>query len=367
MILTHLRLIHWRNIASAALELRPGLTVFTGQNAQGKTNILEGVHYLATASSHRTRRDQELIQWGESTAYIRGEITGPTTSHLVECGIEPGKRLLKHDGQPLARVGDLYGMVRVALFAPEDLEIIQGSPEHRRRFLDMTIAQMQAGYLRLLQQYRRALRQRNQVLRSLKANGMHSEIPQLEVWDRSVADLGGQIAAARRVAIGKLGPILREHYHGLAEQESVEIGYDSRSEGVLPTEIADSILDLLRTHRHSDVERGSTEYGPHRDDITITLDGRSVAVFGSQGQRRTSALALRLSEAQLLAEECGEPPVLLVDDVIYEMDRERRGRFWTRIPENYQLLVTATDHRELAAARECGGMFHVENGSIRPA
>ena len=107
MILTHLRLIHWRNIASAALELRPGLTVFTGQNAQGKTNILEGVHYLATASSHRTRRDQELIQWGESTAYICGEITGPTTSHLVECGIEPGKRLLKHDGQPLARWGPL--------------------------------------------------------------------------------------------------------------------------------------------------------------------------------------------------------------------------------------------------------------------
>ncbi|MFH1742081.1 MAG: DNA replication/repair protein RecF [bacterium] len=366
MYLTHLRLRNWRNIAAADLDLSPGLTIFAGPNAQGKTNILESVHFLATASSHRTRRDRELIQWGQPATHIRCEVTSGTTSHKLECGLEHSNRILKRDDQPLARVGDLYGTLRVTLFAPEDLEIIHGGPDRRRRFVDMTVAQMRAGYVRLLQTYRRALRQRNGILRSTRPGCQKSHDEQLDIWDASVAELGGQVVAARREAIGKLTPIFQSHYNGLAAEETAALNYETRSEGESAAEIAESILTLLTTHRASDLDRGSTGYGPHRDDISIELENRPLAVFGSQGQRRTGALALRLAEAQLLEEESGESPVLLVDDVIYEMDQERRRRFWERIPDQYQLLVTATDHRELAAARRCGGMFHVNSGSLHP-
>lgn len=367
MFLASLRMRNWRNIAATDLELKPGLTIFAGPNAQGKTNILEAVHYLATASSHRTHRQEELVFWGQPAAHIRGEVISGTTSHVLECGLEHGRRLLKRDDQPLHRVGDLYGTLRVTLFAPEDLEIVSGGPQERRRFLDMTVAQMRPGYVRLLQRYRRALRQRNQVLRSMRSSIGSIRDTELDVWDASLAELGAEVVAIRQEAVSKLAPIFQDQYDALAAEGAAKIAYKTRCKGESAGEISQSILALLRMHRRSDLERGMTAVGPHRDDFSITLEARELSTFGSQGERRTAALALRLAEAQLLAQESGEPPVLLIDDVVYEMDQDRRQRYWERIPDDYQLLVTATDHRELVATRSYGGMFHVTCGSLHPA
>jgi DNA replication and repair protein RecF len=341
--------------------------MFVGPNAQGKTNVLEAVYYLATASSHRTHRHEDLVRWDQPAAHIRGEVISETTCHVLECGLEHGGRVVKRDDQPLARVGDLYGTLRVTLFASEDLNIVSGAPQERRRFLDMAVAQVRPGYVRLLQQYRRALRQRNEVLRSTPSGSGSNRSPQLDVWDVSVAGLGGEVVAARQEAVRKLAPIFQNQYGGLAMEGTAILSYKTRCEGGSPAEIAQSILALLRLHRRSDLERGTTSLGPHHDDLSMALDGRHLSVFGSQGEQRTAALALRLAEAQLLAQESGEPPVLLVDDVLYEVDRDRRQRYWKGIPGEYQLLVTATDPRELAATRQCGGMFHVTSGSLHPA
>jgi len=366
MFVATLRLRNWRNIESADLTLEPGLTVFVGANAQGKTNILEAVYYLATASSHRTRRNEDLIRWEQPAAHVRGEVAG-TINHVLECGLERKRRILKRDGEPLSRVGDLYGTLRAAFFTPEDLEIVSGSPEQRRRFLDMAVAQVRSGYVRLLQRYKKSVRQRNEVLRSHRGGSSSALENQLQVWDMSLAKLGADIVTARTDAVNSLAPVFQEHYHGLAKEGVTDLSYQTRCEGESESELSESIVQHLQRYRQRDLERGTTTVGPHRDDLSITLDERPLAVFGSQGQRRSAALALRLAESQLLAQKTGEPPVLLIDDVLYEMDRERRRRFWERTPEEYQLLVTATDHQELAATRRCGGMFHVERGSIYPA
>ncbi len=367
MYVRTLRLRNWRNIENADLAFQPGLNVFVGANAQGKTNILEAVFYLATVSSHRTNRNEDLIHWDQPAAHIRGEVIDRTTSHMLECGLERRRRILKRDSESVSRVGDLYGTLRAAFFTPEDLEIVCGSPEQRRRFLDMAVAQTRPGYVRLLQRYRKIVRQRNEVLRSSRGAVGPTLDSQLHVWNVSLSELGAEIVAARKDAIQKLAPAFQEHYHGLAEEGTTSLDYPTRCEGDTLEELSRSILQQLDRTRQRDLDRGTTTVGPHREDLSITLEERAIAVFGSQGQRRTAALALRLAESQMLAEESGEPPVLLIDDVLYEMDKERRRRFWDRMPEEYQLLVTATDHQELAATRHCGGMFHVERGSIYPA
>lgn len=368
MYLASLRLKNWRNIEDAQVRLDPSVTVFVGGNAQGKTNILEAVNYLATASSHRTRQLGDLVRWGQTAAHISGEVLSGGILHVLECGLEGGRRILRRDGQDLARVGDLYGTLRITLFAWEDLGIVTGGPEARRRFLDMIVAQLQPGYIRILQQYRRAVRQRNNALHSLLSNNTAARPSALlDVWDSAVARLGGEVVTIRQQAVKKLAPIFESRYEPIAEETGIRLVYKTRLEGTRPEEISQSILDHFHKHRSRDIQLGATSVGPHRDDMTILLGNRPLATFGSQGQQRTAVLALRLAQAELLARESGEPSVLLVDDVVYELDRDRRRRFWESIPAQHQALVTTTDHRDLAVGRDYGGIYHVKNGCLDPA
>ena len=363
MILTSLLVRNFRLIKEASLSLRRGIQIVEGLNAQGKTSLIEAILFLATSTSHRTRREDELIRWGEETAFLRGQVESASASLRIECGLEKRRKLIKLDGAVLPRVGDLYGHLRVVLFAPEDLEIIAGSPQDRRRFLDMAIAQRRPSYITLLQRFRKALRHRNHILKQLQQRARSTSLQELEVWDQPFLDSAADVVSWRCQTVQKLAPLVNQFYEGLASDGPLAIGYPFGI-GMEREEIHRALNDRLRRSRPADIERGATHIGPHRDDPTLHLNEKNLAHFGSQGQRRASALALRLAEARLCAEETGAQPLLLIDDVVHEMDNIRKARFWEQVDLAGQLIVTATDRGHLGAGLEPTSVFQVRNGKI---
>lgn len=362
MILSSLLVRNFRLIHETALLLQSGMQLFLGQNAQGKTSLIEAVLFLSTSTSHRTRREEELIRWGEKAAFLRGHIENEET-HTLECGLEKNRKSIKIDGVVLPRVGDLYGHLRSVLFAPEDLAIVGGSPQERRRFLDMAIAQFNPQYIQVLQHYRHALRQRNQILKRLQARRSPAGDKELDAWNRPFVEFAAQVIFQRADTIRRLAPLVEEHYAGLADDGPFAISYPAGADGGVEA-IRESFLERIQRIRSPEIERGNTLAGPHRDDLPLLLAGKNLTLFGSQGQRRAAALALRLAQAQLCREWVGYWPLLLIDDVVHEMDNNRRSRFWRRIDPGGQAIVTATDRDHLGIGMEPICIFKVENGSI---
>jgi len=363
MILSSILIRNFRAITEVSLRFNPGMQLFLGCNAQGKTSLVEAILFLSTSTSHRTRREEELIRWNQDTAYLRGEVESEEETIPIECGLEKRKKTIKIDGNPLPRIGDLYGHLRTVLFAPEDLAIIGGSPQDRRRFLDMSISQMDPSYIRLLQQYRRALKQRNHLLKRLQIGRNSSLEKELAVWEQPFLDFAVQVIQERVKTVNHLSPFAADHYAGLADDGPLALSYPAYDTDEAER-IRENLNEKLERLRASEIDRGASLAGPHRDDILFTLDGKNLGPFGSQGQRRTAALALRLSEAALCRERVGHWPLLLIDDVLHEMDNIRRAHFWDRIDPSGQSIVTATGREHLGAGFDPAQIFKVDNGSI---
>lgn len=363
MILTHLQIRHFRNIAQASFPLHAGLNLFEGQNAQGKTNIIEAVLFLATSLSHRTRREEELIRWGEETAYLKGSVEDGDAEVMLECGITKQRKSVKVDGAPLPKIGDLYGKLRVVLMAPEDLEIITGSPQSRRRFLDMAISQHDPKYISCLQSYKKALKQRNHLLKRLQLKRSSNPKAELAAWDQHYIQYAAQVMVRRINALRDLHPIAERLYAGLADDGPFDIHYSLELE---PDEESARhyLAQKLEKSLAHDIERGSTHHGPHRDDVLCLLNGKNLNVFGSQGQRRTAALALRMAEAHWCRQITSASPLLLIDDVIYEMDNSRRKRFWDLMDTTAQVIITTTDRTQLGIRLQPSVIYQVNYGEV---
>ncbi|HNT35304.1 MAG TPA: DNA replication/repair protein RecF [bacterium] len=363
MFLNQIKVRNFRNIEAADLKLGTGYNVFLGANAQGKTNILESILFLATSTSHRTLREKYLIRHGQDVAYIQGEIDTRRGPVRLESGLSLEKKILKVQGRPLSRVGDLYGHLRVVLFAPEDLFLIKGSPRLRRKFLDLAIAQVQPDHVPLLQSYRKLLRQRQTILRQRADHpGLNA---QLDAWEQQLAIPAAEIVSRRRSLVTKL----TERTRHLAEQLSggadcLELIYRSSVGDFDPAQGVPVFLERFRASRERDRQQKQSTVGPHRDELSFLLHGRDVAVFGSQGQVRAASLVLRLAEASLIETEAGEAPVLLIDDVIFEMDAGRRTRFFALLPKASQGLVTATQQQDVAPLIDAGHVFEVKMGTF---
>ncbi|MDP8243109.1 MAG: DNA replication/repair protein RecF [Candidatus Hinthialibacter antarcticus] len=364
MYLSSLLIRNFRLIQDASLEFGPGLHLALGLNAQGKTSLIEAVVFLSTSTSHRTRKEEELIRWGDDTAFLRGVVDQNGQQETLSCGVEKKRKVVKVDDQPLPRISDLYGRLRTVLFAPEDLIIVAGSPQERRRFIDMAIAQIDSEYIPLLQQYRRLVKQRNHVLRRMQLDKRNDLTKELDVWNHPFLDAAAQVAERRGEFIDQIAPLLERFYAGLADDGPCRIEYPAAAPGDAEA-IREDLAKRLERTRAKEIDRGSTQLGPHRDDAPITLDGKSLAQFGSQGQRRAASLALRLAEADNARNAVGAPPVLLIDDVVYEMDNTRRKRFWDNIDFSGQLIVTATDKDHLGATLNPTQTFEVSHGAIR--
>ena len=363
MRLESIELKNYRNYTSAHIEPCAEVSVFAGNNAQGKTNILEAVYLCCTGRSHRTQHDRELIKNGELSGSVKVDGLRRDGLHDVEIQLScDGKRRIKVVGNTVSKSGELLGHITGVLFAPEDLRMVKDGPDVRRRFIDMELSQLRPAYYYALQRYNRALKQRNTYLKECSLNGKSADM--LEVWDLQLAQSGAQIMKARADFVGRLSQTAQEIHAAVADgREKLEVGYSPNviSNGDTD-EIESALSDALLASRAGDIRRCITQVGPHRDDISVKVDGLDARAYSSQGQVRTCALSLKLSEIDIMKTVTGEPPVLMLDDVMSELDPQRRRLLVSRL-EGVQTLITCTDKDDLAGA-EIGKLFHVKNAVI---
>jgi len=370
MRLERLEVVDFRNHDRAAVELPAGVSALVGPNGVGKTNLLEAVGYLATLGSHRVGQDAALIRAGSSSAVIRAAVQRAGRRLLVDVELRPGSGVRgRVNRAPVPRARDLLGVVRATVFAPEDLGLVRGDPEERRRFLDTLATQRLPRYHGSRQDYDRVLRQRNTLLRSAGGRLPTSALATLEVWDEKLASAGAELWSERLRLVAALTPRVELAYQRLAGRDDVvDVAYVSSVAGNAgldpdPAKLAQALRERLVADRTREVERGITLSGPHRDDLALALRGLPARTHASHGEAWSLALALRLGSHRLLAEE-GEEPVLLMDDVFAELDRQRRDRVAEAALAAEQTIVTAAIPEELPG--ELGAaVFHVEPGSVQ--
>jgi DNA replication and repair protein RecF len=343
-----LTLHHFRNLHGLEFRPSPGLNLIAGPNGHGKSNLLESLHFLALAHSHRTRKDKDLIAWGEEAFVIRGEGHSGQRAHVQSVEYREGGSRVKVEGLESRRLGDLMGHFLLVAFSPEDLDLLRGGPQERRRFLDVLLCQHDPSALDVLRRYRQALKQRNAVLRW---NLTEAETALLDAYEETLAEAGADIMKRRLDWVGKLAPKASEIYREIGappgeKSEALELRMTgSRETPEDLVSLRENLLARLREKRVQDRENGLTSVGPHRDDLLTFLDGKTVRDFASQGQKRSVALALKLAAARLLEEASGLPPILILDDVFAELDPGRRERFGALITGRGQAFI-ATPRRE---------------------
>jgi DNA replication and repair protein RecF len=368
--LRRLAVVDFRSWEHAELDLAPGVTVLVGPNGVGKTNLVEAAGYLATLGSHRVGQDAALIRAGSSSAVIRAAVQRAGRRLLVDVELRPGSGVRgRVNGAPVPRARDLLGVVRATVFAPEDLGLVRGDPEERRRFLDTLATQRLPRYHGSRQDYDRVLRQRNTLLRSAAGRLPASALATLEVWDEKLASAGAELWSERLRLVAALTPRVELAYQRLAGRDDVvDVAYVSSVAGNAgldpdPAKLAQALRERLVADRTREVERGITLSGPHRDDLALALRGLPARTHASHGEAWSLALALRLGSHRLLAEE-GEEPVLLMDDVFAELDRQRRDRVAEAALAAEQTIVTAAVPEELPGELNAA-VFHVEPGSVQ--
>ena len=357
-----LALREFRSYEKAEVYPSEGMNVFSGPNAQGKTNLLEALHLACTGRSHRTARDEELIRWGQPSAKVTVQAAQRDGTHEVSVVLLRGQKKKKNvliGARQAERIGELFGHVCCVLFSPEDLSVVKGGPSERRRFLDMQISQLRPAYFYALQRSARALAQRNALLR--EADARPSLLRTLDAWDEQLAEAGDAVVRVRREVTEALAREAREE-HLLLTGGAEELTLRLSSEAAKEENPGEAILRKLRETREEDVRRGTTGTGIHRDDLSILLNGKDARVYGSQGQQRTAVLSMKLAQTAFAEQERGEPPILMLDDVMSELDPVRRRLLIERI-DRLQTFVTCTDPSDLAGAPE-GKRFRVRSGSV---
>jgi DNA replication and repair protein RecF len=347
MYLKTLQLRHFRNYKEQQVEFTAPKTILVGNNAQGKSNLLEAVELLATLRSHRTFRDRDLIQEGEEFAQIRASLKreiGISTLNLILR--RNGRRTANLNGENLRRQMDFLGILNAVQFSSLDLELVRGGPEGRRHWLDTLLIQLEPIYAHILQQYNQVLRQRNAFLKrhveALHATSLQSE---LAVWDAQLAIAGTRVIRRRERAIKRLAPIAKmwhANISGSTEILQVKYAPNVPLEQNQPEKVQQAFLEKLQQRAIAELHQGTTLVGPHRDEVELTINNTPARQYGSQGQQRTLVLALKLAELQLIEEVVGEPPLLLLDDVLAELDLSRQNQLLDTIQDRFQTLITTT-------------------------
>jgi len=378
--LRHLSLTNFRNYARLELDFPTRVVVLQGENAQGKTNLLEAIYYLAITKSPYADSDRQLINWlayREELPFARlvaeVECNGGPRSIEITLMQAPGshemstpgilRRSLKVNGVK-RRAIDMVGQMQVVLFLPEDIDLVSGPPAHRRRYLDTTICQIDAYYCRHLQKYNRVLVQRNSLLRILRDRGEDPQ--QLAFWDEKLVEWGSYLIARRRQILGRMNQYVEHIHSGLTgSNEHLRLIYKPsvgiEDQEVLNQELSTSLYDQptvsqeevrriegnfaaqLQETRSQEIARGATQHGPHRDDICFMVDSVDMRTYGSRGQQRTVALSLKFAEVDLMREETDETPILLLDDVLSELDALRRNGLLAMVSDAGQVVITTTD------------------------
>jgi DNA replication and repair protein RecF len=357
MYVRFLELKNYRNYVNLELNLNTGLNIFVGENAQGKTNIAESIYFLSSLKSHRTSRDKELINWQKDRAYIKGIVEKNYGDHTIEVLLSSeGKKGIKLNGIKATKASEVLGTVNVVMFSPEDLKLVKEGPAVRRKFIDNELNQIRPKYHHTLGQYNHALLQRNNLLKSaFKSPSIKFTA---EVFSEQLAEYGSYITEVRHEFVKKLSLISRLIHRKITNgKEELEIIYQSDTGEFKDRKTAkDKLLKYYIEYIDEDIEKGHTLKGPHRDDLIIKINGIDIRAFGSQGQQRTAALSLKLSELEIIKSEVGEYPVLILDDVLSELDVTRQ-HFLLETLKDIQTILTCTSLNDI-------NQFHFEKKDV---
>ena len=390
MQLTHLTLANFRNHISTDVKLGAGVNLFAGDNGQGKTNLVEAIHYLATLTSHRTAGYLPLIKWDEETAVVRAKVSHAGRDVLLDLELSrTTKNRVAINKSPSNRSRDLLGYVQTVTFAPEDLDIVKKDPSNRRKFLDDLLVQLTPRLSGTFSDYERVLKQRNTLLKSARNNSVKgSALSTLDAWDSQLIDLGTQIISARGNLMLRLEPLVTEMYQQIAVTRnvpqlkmkssllgtSIPSGFEDDEpedleylEDFSPGKLQEVFVTRLSQLRPKELERGLTLCGPQRDDLILLLNGMPAKNYASHGEGWSFALALRLASRELLRAEGGfGDPILILDDVFAELDAKRREKLAELVSDNEQVLITAAVAEDVPSVLKAN-MFHVEQGVVTSA
>jgi len=370
LYLEKLYLINYRNYLSLENNFSAQVNILIGNNAQGKTNLIEAIYYLSIGKSYRPARDLQLTNWNADYFCVSGLVRnnfGKTKLDITYRNNEQTNKEIKVNSSKINKNAELLGNLTTILFAPEDLNIIKGPPSERRNLLDNDIAQVSPAYNTKLQQYNRILNQRNYLLRKIAMNQTADK--QLDVWNQQFLEMSNDIVEKRLEVLEKLTPLTRLMQRRLTEgQENLEIRYILNKDKPIKrnSEIKNLLLAEMNKYRGEEFKRGITLCGPHRDDLLISLNGNDLKYYGSQGQHRTTVLAVKLAELEFFKAESGEYPVLLLDDVLSELDQQRRDQLLNTIQEkNIQCFITTTeDNSFLWHKNTTLQKFHISEGKL---
>lgn len=369
MYIDRLKLTNYRNYDSLELQFSPTMNVFIGENAQGKTNIMESIYVLAMAKSHRTANDRELIRWEQECGKIEGHVQRKFGHLPLELTISKKGKKARANHLEQSRLSMYVGQMNVVMFAPEDLHIVKGSPQLRRRFLDMEIGQISRVYLHDLVNFQKVLKQRNALLKAHRGK-LDLQDVMFDIYTEQYIQVAVQIIRKRFYFMELLQKWASPIHQGISRGlETLEVSYRTLNDlhsGQTVEEMETIFADQLKDVRRRELERGLTLVGPHRDDLQFFVNGYDIQTFGSQGQQRTTALSLKLAEIELVKQEVGETPILLLDDVLSELDDYRQSHLLSTMQGQVQTFVTTTnitgiDYKTIQQA----AIFEVDAGTVK--
>ena len=353
MYIEKIKLNNFRNYENLEIDLNKNINIIYGDNAQGKTNILEAIFLSSLGKSFRTKKEKEMIKFNNDKLLV--EIFYQKKDRDGKIKIEIGnKKQISINGIKIKKLSELLGNINIVIFTPDDINILKDGPEKRRRFLDMMIGQLRPNYVYNLNMYLKTIEQRNNYLRQIKEENKPEEM--LEIWDEKLAEYGEKIYIYRKEFIEKIIKKINEIHSKITdEKEIIKIEYLSNCSK------KDEYLKLLKERRKLDIIKGFTTKGIHRDNFVIYINDKEVSVYGSQGQNRTVILSLKLAELNVIYDEIGEYPIFLLDDFMSELDEKRRKNFLNNI-ENTQVILTGTEKIDLTNLEY--KLFNVKNGNI---
>ena len=357
MIIKSIELADYRNYESLTLQFDKGTNILYGDNAQGKTNILEAIFVSATTKSHKGSKDKEIINFNKEEAHIRTYIEKEGVETRVDMHLRSSKsKGIAIDGQKLKKAADLLGLCNVVFFSPEDLGIIKNGPSERRRFVDMELCQLDSFYLYNLNHYNKIVNQRNKLLKDMYMNPDLKET--LSIWDMQLVSFGSKIIERRRLFVEQLNEIIYDIHKKLSgDKEELSILYE-------PDVEIEEFERKLKVNQDRDMKSKMTSVGPHRDDFSFMVGDIDIRKFGSQGQQRTAALSLKLSEIELVKKITKDTPILLLDDVLSELDSNRQNYLLNSIGD-IQTIITCTGLEEFVNNRfEVNKVFKVSDGIV---
>ena len=357
MVIKSLKLKNYRNYDLLDLKFDPKTNILYGDNAQGKTNILEAVYLSGTTKSHRGTKDKDMIQFGANESHIETIVEKNGIKYQIDMHLKKNSpKGIAINKIPIRKASELFGIINIVFFSPEDLNIINNGPGERRRFIDLELSQLDKVYLNNLSNYNRIVNQRNHLLKEIDYN--KGALETLDIWDMQLIQYGNKIVERRQKFIEEINKIISNIHKKLTgNREDIKIVYE-------PSNGALSFEQALLKNKEKDLRIKSTSVGPHRDDIAFLVSDIDIRKYGSQGQQRTAALSLKLSEIELVKQSIHDTPVLLLDDVLSELDKHRQNYLLDSI-HDIQTLITCTGVDEFVNHRfSINKVFHVQNGQV---